>query len=99
MATTFARKLADAFAAHDAEKAGALFARDAVSTLVGDAAEVRGRAAIEHRFRAIFARYQDARLAIGRLWVGSSASVIAARACLDSSNRRQARRSNRRRRR
>src|SRR4051794_38325514 len=75
-ATAFARNLAEAFAARDPRAAGALFARDAVSTLVGAKADERGRVAIEQNFRATFARYRDVRLDIGRVWADGSASIV-----------------------
>jgi ketosteroid isomerase-like protein len=76
MATGFARKAAEAFAAHDAKEASALFTEDAVSSLVGHPDSDRGRATIEQDVAEIFDRYRDATLTIGRIWVGQEASVI-----------------------
>jgi steroid delta-isomerase-like uncharacterized protein len=76
MATGFAKKLAPAFAAHDAHAAAALFAKDAVVSLAGDPDADRGSAAIEKDFADTLGRYKDAKLAIGRVWVSKPASVI-----------------------
>lgn len=76
LATRFAEKLSSSFAARDATRGAALFAEDAASSLVGDSHEARGRAAIEKDLGEILDRYKDARLAVGRVWVGRDASVI-----------------------
>src|SRR6185436_17881709 len=76
MTVAFAHKLSEALLAHDAQAAGALFAQDAVSTVVGDPEDARGRAAIEEELRRVLDRYTDTRLTVGRVWVGASASAI-----------------------
>jgi predicted SnoaL-like aldol condensation-catalyzing enzyme len=76
MATGFAKNASEAFTAHDAQKASVLFTEDAVLSLVGQPDGDRGRAAIEQEGTELFDRYRDARLTIGRVWVGQEASVI-----------------------
>ncbi len=76
MATGFAKEASEAFDAHDAQKAGALFTEDAVLSLVGQPDGDRGRAAIEQEVAELFDRYSDPKLTIGRVWVGHEASVI-----------------------
>jgi len=76
MATGFAKEASEAFDAHDAQKAGALFTEDAVLSLVGQPDGDRGRAAIEQEVAELFDRYRDPKLTIGRVWVGHEASVI-----------------------
>jgi ketosteroid isomerase-like protein len=76
MATGFAARMSAAFTARDAEQAGALFTEDAVSTLIGQPDDDRGRSAIAQRIAGVFERYRDATLAIGRIWVSQEASVI-----------------------
>jgi hypothetical protein len=71
----FAAELADAISAHDPIRAAALFAEDADVSLVGGEA-VRGRAAIRSALAALFVRYRDARLGIGRMWIGPTATVV-----------------------
>lgn len=66
------RQLARAFNAHDAERVRAMFSPDARATLIGDA----GPVAIAPPLAAIFARYHDAHLAIGRTWIGAPATVV-----------------------
>jgi ketosteroid isomerase-like protein len=75
-ATGFAKKASQAFAAHDAQKAGVLFADDAVLSLVGQPDGDRRGAAIEQELAELFERYRDTKLTIGRVWVGQEASVI-----------------------
>lgn len=76
LATGFAARMSEAFAARDASKAGALFSGDAVSSLIGHPDGEPGRAAIEQGLAGLFDRYRDATLTIGRIWVGPEASVI-----------------------
>ena len=76
MATGFAKEAAEAFAAHDAQKAGALFTEDAMSSLVGQPDGNRDRAALKQEVAELFDRYRDTKLSIGRVWVGQEASVI-----------------------
>jgi SnoaL-like domain len=66
------RRLVEAFDAHDPERVRAVFAPDARATLIGDA----GPVAIAPPLAAIFARYPDAHLALGRLWIGAPATVV-----------------------
>jgi ketosteroid isomerase-like protein len=75
-ATGFAKKASEAFRARDAQKAGALFNEDAVLSLVGQPDGNRSGAAIEQQVAELFDRYRDAKLTIGRVWVGQEASVI-----------------------
>jgi len=75
-ATRFASSLSAAFGAHEPGAVAALFAPDADLELVGDAHARHGRAAIEETVREIFARYADAHLSTGRIWVGDAASVV-----------------------
>jgi hypothetical protein len=72
----FARRFTEAFLARDAVAAGALFAPEAVFTLVGGREDVRGRPAIEGALRRVFDRYAETRLTVGRVWVSPAASVV-----------------------
>ncbi|HXI54676.1 MAG TPA: nuclear transport factor 2 family protein [Polyangia bacterium] len=69
-AATFAQRLAAAFAHRDPAAAGALFADDAVVTLVGERQEDRGRPQIVARIGARLTRYREPRLEVGRIWSG-----------------------------
>jgi steroid delta-isomerase-like uncharacterized protein len=75
-ATTFGKKLSEAFAAHDAAKAAALFSADAVTQLMGDSDVGHDRAAVQKDFADTFGRYKDATIRIGRIWTSKTASVV-----------------------
>jgi hypothetical protein len=71
----FADAFASAIAARDARAAAARFAPDAeVSVIAGPA--LHGRDAIAGGFDALFARFANARVTIGRQWIGRDASVL-----------------------
>jgi predicted ester cyclase len=76
MTTGFAKKLGEAFAAHDPGKTAALYTQDGVMQLMGDPDVMRGRAAIEKEFTDTFGRYKDGALHVGRTWTGKTASVV-----------------------
>lgn len=69
---TLIHQVAAAFDAHDPGRVRAAFTAEARATLIGDAAPV----ALAPPLTAIFARYRDAHLAIGRIWIGASATVV-----------------------
>jgi hypothetical protein len=74
--SAFARRLVAAVAARDPGAAAELYADAASIEVIGIAGEIRGRAAIEAAFRDGLERHPEARLALGRTWIGPSASVI-----------------------
>ena len=65
-------ELVEAFDAHDADRVRAAFTADAQVTLIGDA----GPVALGAPLAAIMARFHDAHLAIGRIWIGEPAAVV-----------------------
>jgi SnoaL-like domain len=74
-AQPFADVLVTAISAHDASAAAAQFAPDAEVSMIGGTM-LHGRAAIAQGFDALFARFEHARVAIGRRWTSRDASVI-----------------------
>lgn len=74
-AQPFVEAFAAAIAAHDARAIAARFAADAeVSVIAGPA--LHGRAAVARGFDALFMRFANARVTIGRQWIGREASVL-----------------------
>jgi steroid delta-isomerase-like uncharacterized protein len=73
--SAFVKAWAAADNAHDAGAAAELYAPDTTQQLAGEPVN-EGRAAVQKVLEGAFARSKDAKLAIGRVWVGSSVSIV-----------------------
>ena len=74
-ATGMAKRMADAFNAHDAKAVAGLYAENGEWSLPGEAPD-KGRAAIEKHLGDFFDQAESAKRTIGRIWVDKNVSVV-----------------------
>jgi len=74
-ATGHAKRMADAFNAHDAKGVAALYAENGEWSLPGEAPD-KGRATIEKHLGDFFDQVKDAKRTVGRIWVDKNVSVV-----------------------